>query len=122
MDIKDIRTRDDFIVFLNENYADQAYDEDDGGTPAQADWFICIVNARMVFDSYNTKDIAAMFLDGVPAVKDDPEKAHDEFWATFFEEVDYNRTDDEYANPEYADEAEKDAVEIIEAQLEYFFG
>lgn len=122
MDIKDIRTRNDFIVFLNENYADQAYDEDDGGMPALADWFICYVNATMVFDSYRTKDVAAMFLDGVPAVKDDPEKAHKEFWESFFEEVDYNRDGSEYADPEYADEAEATAVESIQNTLKMFFG
>ena len=121
MEIKNIRTRNDFIKYLKENVIGlkASSEEDIAGT---ADWFICIVNARLVFDSYNTKDMASLFLDGVTPVKANPVNAHNEFWASIFDDVDYNRSDDVFADPEYADIAEKEAVESIEGWLTDFFG
>lgn len=121
MEIIDIRTRDDFIEYLKENVVGlkEASDEKLAGT---ADWFICVVNARLVFDSYNTKDMASLFLDGITPVKSNPIGAHREFWNTLFEDVDWNRSGEEYTDPEYAATAEKEAVESIEGWLTDFFG
>jgi hypothetical protein len=86
MNLSDIRTRDDFIKLLStwEPIKDQGITD----LPAAADWFVAMSEARQVFDMLDIKDVAYMFLVGMPAISDDPEQAHKHFWGVLFEEVD----------------------------------
>ena len=111
MEIKEIRTRDQFIEWLNENV-------DLSSTTSveeQADWFIAMVNARMLMDSYDTKDIARMFLNGMEGISEFPHNAHADFWNSFWEEYDLAVEDGD-------DPSEYDQTELITDLLKYHFG
>ncbi len=83
MNLKDVRTREHFNEYLRERMTI----EDDNIVDV-VNWFIAMVNARMFFDSYTTKDVARLLLDGtITPIVDNPHVV-DEFFATFFEDAD----------------------------------
>jgi hypothetical protein len=86
MNLSGIRTRDDFVKFLSA--FEPIKNRDINDLAAAADWFVAMSEARQVFDMLDIKDVAYMFLNGIPAISDDPEQAHKDFWGTLFEEVD----------------------------------
>lgn len=111
MEIKDIRTRSDFIQFLNEWDEVDVSDED-------ADWFIAVANAKMIFENYSDKDLARDLLDGIKGVNEDREEAHAKFFESFFEDVDYFR---EEGDEKSALVHELDSVKAITEMLNDHF-
>lgn len=115
MELKDIRTRDSFIQWLQESSIPvETYE---GGVETVADWFIAVTNARMVT---NMKDVAHLFLGGVKGINEDPETAHQEFWNSFFEEADIMRHEKE-CDPQEIEPFEREAVDFIRSLLESHF-
>ena len=115
--LKKVRTRDQAIAWTRDNVAfgDMAVDQD---VEESVDWFVATVNARMVFDSYQTKDLASLFLDGQVGIKQDPDGQHEAFWLSFFEDADLARSDGEV---EEADGREDEAIDDILTLMEYHY-
>lgn len=116
MELKDIRSRNDFIEFLK-HWDEVPIEDCDLGEVA--DWFVVMQNAHGVFSSFSTKDLAKMFLTGVEGLQNDPEKYHRVFWGTIFEDVDASR---KYHDAKTADIHEEEAVEMIKTMLDRHFG
>lgn len=115
MELKDIRSRNDFIEFLK-HWDEVPIEDCDLGEVA--DWFVVMQDAHNVFLSFSTKDVANMFLTGIEGLQNDPEKYHRIFWGTIFEDVDASR---EYNDAETADGLEEEAVETIKTMLNNHF-
>ena len=81
MKLKNIRTGIDLRTYL------EAHVEDDV-TNDTIEWFVAMSDAALIGDCFSRKDMASMFLDGIPAIKDNP-KAIDDFIGTFFEDYDW---------------------------------
>lgn len=52
-----------FVKWINETYPKS--ERDDRSELQYAAWAICLQEAHSVFDSYNTKDMASLFMEGV---------------------------------------------------------
>lgn len=116
MEIKDIRTRDDFIAFLKSQDATEIEDAD---LEEVADWFLAIQEARLILNACTTKDLARILLDGYESIEKNPVKAHERFWKILFEDVDHAR---EKGNMMEAIEFEQWAVEQVVDMLTEHFG
>lgn len=117
MEIKNIRSRNDFIELLNENLKPEWLETHDVGEAA--DWYLAMQEAGTLVDC-DRKDLASMLLDGLPSIKADPETAHTNFWSTYFEDVDYYRNEEK--NVEEAATAEEFYVKLIDEELHRHFG
>lgn len=76
MELKNIRTRTDFIEWLRES----PIEVEECDLEEVADWFIAMTNARLILEEYTLKDFARDLLDGVKGINADPEEAHRNFW------------------------------------------
>jgi hypothetical protein len=116
MKLKDIRTRSNFIEFLQEHSFELEIKDEDYGEVA--DWFLAMQEARMTHD-FDTKDMAHMFLSGVVGIQQDPEKAHADWWGSMWEDVEWLR---ESGNDEDAAMEEHEQALMLEGQLREHFG
>jgi len=101
MKLQDVRTRDDFVKWIIENVKDVP------NPVEQADWFIAVANARMIFYSYSVKDLASDLLGGIEGINEAPRTSHVDFWATLWEDVDVD-------SPEGVNDVMKNLNELVE--------
>jgi len=118
MELKNVRTRDDFIAYLKARKDITKKDLTDGSYGDAVDWFVAVVNAKMVFDSYSTKDLAWIFLKGVTPIDNHPEEVAD-FLASYFEEADLAKED---GDEEYSQQCINEAVENLGSLINSHFG
>lgn len=116
MQLKDIRTRSNFIDFLQEHSFELEIKDEDYGEVA--DWFLAMQEARMTHD-FDAKDMAHMFMSGVVGIQQDPEKAHADWWGSMWEDVDWARDEDD---DEGAAELEEEIALELEGALREHFG
>lgn len=119
MELKDIRTRNDFIEFLKQwDEIDISYD-----LPEEvADWFIAIQEAKSAFEGYSTKDMAHLFMGGMVGIKQDPDQYHENWWRTIWEEVDYARREGDDIENDIADDMEAKQITYLWNMLRNHFG
>lgn len=115
MELKDVRTRDDFIRYLTFTYTPEQLNQKPSDA---ADWFVAVVNAKSIFDNFTTKDLASTLLDGLQPIRYSDD-AHAEFFNSFFEDADAWR---EEGDLEAAQNNEEDAVNILTELLNDHFG
>lgn len=121
MKLANVRTRNDFIEFLKKWDEISGKVENDDYERA-ADWFVAMQEAKMVFDSYSSKDLANVFLEGLVGINYNPEEYHKNWWNTIWEDIDYAReSGDDFENAT-ADEMEAEIIEDLLAALRRLFG
>jgi len=112
MKLENVRNRDQFIEYLDEHIPKDKLS--DLTVPEAADFFVAYTNARMILDSYRTKDLAFALLEGMPEIQNN-NIAHEEFFLAFFEDAD-NGDDDQY------NECIKEALENLKDLIADHFG
>ena len=85
MNLRDVKTRNDFAKWIEENIPADKYT--DGNPLKAADWFLAIYEAKVIFDSYRTKDLASVLLDGGFEVIAGNDEYHKNFFANLRESV-----------------------------------
>lgn len=73
-----------------------------------------------MLEAFSTKDMANMLLEGISGIESDPESAHKEFWGTFFEDVEFIRSGEDY-DEEEVKAMEEMAVENIKELMDCFY-
>lgn len=78
-------TAPEFIKWINETFPKAA---DDQRTDEEyALWAVCLQEAHAVFDSFGTKDVADLFLNGIPAKQTNPIQSIQEWLDTIYAEL-----------------------------------
>lgn len=114
VELKDIRTYSDLEVYFRTFLKEEEIGIDKNGRYDDAIyWFVAMQEAESLAENYSKKDIAHLFLNGIPAINHNPEAVTD--WLEIcFENVYYARQEGE---DEEADELEKEVTDDLREKI-----
>jgi len=104
-----LRTRQDLINWIDTS----VYPDPERTTAERADWFVACAQALTLQDGWSTKDLAYLFLDGVPSIKAEPEQEVAAYLATYWEDVDDWRKEGNEENARAEEEAQSQLLEEL---------